>query len=266
MPPDLSMGRCWRTGKDMFEQRIQGITDGLERDPAAFGDAAGQLEEAFTMGVGQGLFRPEEAKARLHDAREKLSLTAFDNMYAMDRGRAMGSMEALGLTPAQQAKAKKRYQADVRSDAAQARAAANERKAELLSTIEDDDYTAKMTGDVSSLMKTASELRRLATPSGPKFWSGARASTKTTRSPYAKATRRRCRIWRRASTDCIRNCGRCKPREPRRTRERCASSTRRYPPERIFTSTVPLCSSKIPWGRPCRAKRRSKSRKPTSPG
>lgn len=154
-------GQMLAHGKDMFEQRIQGITDGLERDPAAFGDAAGQLEEAFTMGVGQGLFRPEEAKARLHDAREKLSLTAFDNMYAMDRGRAMGSMEALGLTPAQQAKAKKRYQADVRSDAAQARAAANERKAELLSTIEDDDYTAKMTGDVSSLMKTASELRRL---------------------------------------------------------------------------------------------------------
>ena len=94
-------GQMLAHSKDLFTRRIQGITDQLEHNPLAFGDAAGQLAEAFTMAVGQGIFRPEEAKAKLRDAREKLALTAFDNLYSMDRGRAMKSMDALGLTPAQ---------------------------------------------------------------------------------------------------------------------------------------------------------------------
>ena len=154
-------GQMLAHSRDLFTRRIQGITDQLERNPLAFGDAAGQMEEAFTLAVGQGIFRPEEAKARLHDAREKLGLTAFDNLYAMDRGRAMKSMDALGLTPARQGRAKKRFQADARADAAFARQERAERKAEIGAALPDADYLAAQTGDVSELRGYAAELRRL---------------------------------------------------------------------------------------------------------
>jgi hypothetical protein len=154
-------GQLKAHSKDLFDQRIQAIVDQVEHNPGSFADAAGQLQEAFTLGVGQGLFRPEEAKARLHDAREKLSLTSFDNMYAMNRGQAMQSMEALGMTPAQQAKAKKKFQADVRADAYHARQARAEQKAELGASLPDADYLASQTGDVGELRGMATEFRKL---------------------------------------------------------------------------------------------------------
>ncbi|MDR1776528.1 MAG: hypothetical protein LBR31_01700 [Desulfovibrio sp.] len=154
-------GQLLAHSKDLFTQRLQGITDQLEQNPRAYGDAVGQLEEAFTLGVGQGLFRAEEAKARLHDAREKLGLTAFDNLYAMNRGEAINSMAAFGMSPAQQAKARKRFQADSRADAAQARAANAEKKAELASALPDILEVAQLTGDTSEAAKAAEALRKL---------------------------------------------------------------------------------------------------------
>jgi hypothetical protein len=151
-------GQLKAHSKDLFDQRVQAIVDQVEHNPGSFGDAANQLQEAFTLGVGQGLFRPEEARARLHDAREKLSLTSFDNMYAMNRGQAMQSMEALGLTPAQQARAKKRYQADSRADAAIARAERAERVGVILEDYSDAEYVARRSGDVAGLESIGKRL------------------------------------------------------------------------------------------------------------
>ena len=132
-------------GQDMHNLRVQTIVESLGHNPAAFGDAFQQLEESYALAVGQGIYRPEEAKVRFNDAREKLKLTAFDNLYAANRGQAMKSMDALGLDLVQQAKAKKRYQADVQAEAAAARAARAESR-ELLRGREQDLVAAFTTG------------------------------------------------------------------------------------------------------------------------
>ena len=147
--------------KDLFTQRVQLITDQIEQNPRAYKDAVGQLEESFTMAVGQGLFRPEEAKAKLHDAREKLGLAAFENLYAMDRPGAMKSMDFFGMSPAQQGKAKKRYQADLRTEAAQARMLNAEAAENLRYEAQDAAQYAKTTGDASQLFKIAEGFARL---------------------------------------------------------------------------------------------------------
>ncbi|MDR2056107.1 MAG: hypothetical protein LBQ10_09615 [Desulfovibrio sp.] len=73
----------------------------------------------------------------------------------------MKSMDALGLTPARQGKAKKKFQADVRAEAAQARQARAEQRAELGASLPDADYLASQTGDVSELRGMATDFRKL---------------------------------------------------------------------------------------------------------
>ena len=148
-------------GQDQHALRLQGIEDMLGRNPGNFADAFAQLEESFALAVGQGIYRASEAKVRLADARDKLKSTAFENLYAVDRGRAMQSMGALGLDAAEQARAKKRYQSDLRADAAHARAAQADKVRGLALQVEDVDYLARTSGDVGELRTLAGSFAAL---------------------------------------------------------------------------------------------------------
>jgi hypothetical protein len=154
-------GQLKAHSQDLFSQSLQLIQDDVSRDPTSFNDAKNRLAESFTMAVGQGLFRPEEARVRLHDAQKKLALMAMDDYYAIDRGKAMNSMDMFGLDASEKAKFKKRYQAEMRAEAAQARQARAEQRAELGAALPDADYLASQTGDVGELRSMATEFRKL---------------------------------------------------------------------------------------------------------
>ena len=154
-------GQMQLHAQDMHTTRVQGIIDSLGNDPTKFKDAFDQLEEAYTLAVGQGVYRPEEAKARLHDMQGKLRGEAFENLYAANRGLAMKSLDALGLNTAEKARAQKRYQADVRHEAAVARAENAERGRALMPQIKDAEYVAAQTGNVTGLRNLAKQFAGL---------------------------------------------------------------------------------------------------------
>jgi hypothetical protein len=149
--------------RDLFAQRLQGITDSIEQNPRSFNDAQKELEAAFVMAseAGQGHLRPEEAKAMFHDAREKLGSAAFENHYAMQRKEAMGAMDAYLMSPAQQAKAWKRYWADTRADAAHARGIAAQAAENLRFEYQDAVVWAKDTGDTKPIQEVAAKYDKL---------------------------------------------------------------------------------------------------------
>lgn len=162
-------GQLLTHSNDLFNQRLQTISDQVESSPGSYADAVTQLEESFALGVEQGLFREEEAKTKFHEAKERLGVNAFESLYATDRGRAMKAVDAFGLSPVQAAKAKKRYQADVRADAAIARAERAEKAGLLLDDLEDAETIATYTGDAAAMETIGKSLAALGDKRGEKI-------------------------------------------------------------------------------------------------
>lgn len=148
-------------GKDQHDLRVQGAFNEVERNPTQWRDAARQLEEGFTLAVGQGVYRPEEAKARLGLAQDKLRVTAFDNLYAMDRDRALAEMGDLGLSEEQQARARKRYEADREHERRIAEERANEAARQLTLEAGDAEYMALHGGETAALRDLAGRFAAL---------------------------------------------------------------------------------------------------------
>lgn len=73
----------------------------------------------------------------------------------------MKSMDALGLTPAQQGRAKKKFQADVRAEAAMARAERAEKAGLLLDGLADAETLATYTGDPAEMAAIGNGLLAL---------------------------------------------------------------------------------------------------------
>ena len=61
-----------RHGLAVHEQRVTNLGAKLERDPESYADTLGQLEECFTLAVGQGLFSPQQARERFAGVRPLL--------------------------------------------------------------------------------------------------------------------------------------------------------------------------------------------------
>ena len=118
--------------KDVHVLRLQSVFEAAEQSPSDFQDAYKQLDESFALAVGQGLYRPEEAQAKLYEAKQGLSTSVFENMYAQNRGEAMKSMDALGFSPADKARAQKRLQADLRQEKILAEAGKSAARASLV--------------------------------------------------------------------------------------------------------------------------------------
>lgn len=147
--------------KDQHTLRVQSIFDQAAANPETFNDALQQLDESYATGIGQGLYRLEEAQALFGEDKKRLSATAFENLYSLDRKKAMSSMENFGMDPVMQAKAKKRYRADLRAEAAQARAWRADQVRSVTEGLEDTEYMASVTGDVAPLRATAEKLQKL---------------------------------------------------------------------------------------------------------
>lgn len=148
-------------GQDMHALRVQSIFEGIGKRPEAFADAAAQLEESYALAVGQGIYRPEEAKAHLYESREKLKATAFENLYAKNRGLAMRSMDELGLDESQKARAQKRFKADIKAEQAEFRAQRADQVRALSMAAADIDYLAAHTGDARQMRELAGQFAKL---------------------------------------------------------------------------------------------------------
>lgn len=92
--------------RDLHRERIEGIISFCEPDADSFADACEQLEEAYGLAVGQGLYQPEEAFRALDESRSWLAL-ALENAVKNPATAmaAEGDNAALAMAPATQAPA-----------------------------------------------------------------------------------------------------------------------------------------------------------------
>jgi hypothetical protein len=110
-----------RQGREAHEERLGGIFSALnqmDQDPGTFADAARQLEESYTLAVGQGLYAPEEASQRLSQSVERLREQAFNALYGQNPDEALRSLDALGFDDNGKTAARARFEADQAAEAA----------------------------------------------------------------------------------------------------------------------------------------------------
>lgn len=154
-------GQMLLHGKDMHALRLKSITESLERDPAAFPDAFKQLEESYALAVGQGIFRPEEAKLHFAETRDALRQKAFDGLYARDKRVAMDSLECLGLDAEQKNRAATRFAGDAAQGAAREQAVRDDRLKALDMRMDAAQRLAVRSGDAAPLRDLARRFEAL---------------------------------------------------------------------------------------------------------
>lgn len=72
----------------LHQERLQGIMAFCEADADSFADACEQLEEAYGLAVGQGLYQPEEAFQALEESRAWLASALAEALAKTENGPA----------------------------------------------------------------------------------------------------------------------------------------------------------------------------------
>jgi hypothetical protein len=140
-----------RQGQEAHEQRLQGIFAAVERSPQDYDDGLRQLEESFTLAVGQGLYGPGEAAERLERSGGHLRERAFNSLYDNDPAEAMRRLEGMGFDEEQKNVAALRFAADQAGEAARAGADRELRLRCLALQGEEAEQEAARSGDVGGL-------------------------------------------------------------------------------------------------------------------
>jgi hypothetical protein len=144
-----------RQGREAHEQRLHGIFEAVERSPGDYDDGLRQLEESFTLAVGQGLYGPGEAAERLERSGGHLRERAFNSLYDNDPAEAMRRLEGMGFDEEQKNVATLRFAADQAGESARQEADRELRLRCLAMQGAEAEREAALGGDVGGLRRLA---------------------------------------------------------------------------------------------------------------